>query len=103
MIHFRESSEYLVAAHVIRNVARIREARTTTNDTSGIDWKQKEGAPQPDNRDALTAAWDDPDEWAHQIGLDDAQLRAAGFAPVGPVVHGPFQPSRQPSKRSAAA
>lgn len=103
VMHFRESSEYLVAAHVIRNAARIREARNPSNDTSGIDWSRKSGAPQPDNMDALTAAWDDPEAWAVEIAKYDAQLNAAGFAPVGVQVHGWYQPSRVESMRRAAA
>lgn len=66
VMHFRESSDYLVAAHVIRNAARIREARTTTNDTSGIDWSRKEVAPKPSNFDALVAAWNDPERFAQE-------------------------------------
>lgn len=99
--HFEDSTEYLLPAHVKNGIRRIHEARTTTNDTSGIDWTQKAGDPEPDNMDALSAAWDDPDAWAREIALYDAQLRAAGFAPVGVQVHGWYQPSRQ-SGRAAA-
>ena len=91
VMHFRESSEYLVAAHVLRNAARIRQARFTDNDTTPEKWKEiaatGKSAPKPDNFEALTAAWNDPAAWAREIAVYDGQLRAAGFAPVGVRTH----------------
>ena len=102
-MHRRESVEYLVAAHVRANVKRIQLGRQTSNDTSGIDWASRGAAPQPANMGELSAAWDDADAWGREVAVYDEQLRVAGFMPVGPIVHGSFQPSSQPSKRRAAA
>jgi hypothetical protein len=90
-MHRRESTEYLAAAHLRANVKRLQAARNPSNDTTPAKWREiaeaGNGAPKPANWDALSAAWDDPQAWAREIAVYDAQLSAAGFAPVGVRTH----------------
>ena len=90
-MHRRESTEYLSAAHIRANVKRLQAARNPSNDTTPAKWREIEAsgksAPKPDNFEALTAAWNDPVAWAREIAVYDAQLRLAGFEPVGVRTH----------------
>ena len=91
VMHFRESTDYLMPAHVLAGAARVWKARNPSNDTIPGGYREVDGrrpAPMPDNMDALTAVWNDPVGWAREIAKYDAQLVAAGHPPVGVRVHG---------------
>lgn len=81
VMHFRENAAYLMPAHVLSNAARIADARNPSNDTTPGGYRElhtRRPAPTPDNLDALTAAWNNPREWATQMEAYNTQLRAEG-------------------------
>lgn len=79
-MHRRESTEYLQPAHIIANVKRIRQDRTSRAEVeTGVE---QVGAPRPANWDAMVAAWNDPVEYAKQRAIYSQQLVDAGYPPL---------------------
>lgn len=76
--HIRESTAYLLPAHVRANAKRIREQRALAEGYDGIE-DGKSYAPRPDNEDAMSAAWNNPAEFAHQCAIYNRQLLNAGY------------------------
>lgn len=106
-MHRRESTEYLVAAHVRAGVKRIRQARNPDNDTTPEPYRElaegkRQSAPMPKNMKAMSAAWNDPVRWAAEVAKYDEQLIAAGFPPVGPRIGATWQPGQFRQERRAA-
>jgi len=102
-MHARESTAYLVPAHIIANVDRIRRARTGQGitdcewhpgypatdcskcrgeDRAGREHATSENAPKPDNFNPMSAAYDRPVEFAREVAVYNNQLIAGGFRPV---------------------
>lgn len=88
-MHRRESTAYLMPAHIRENVKAIKAARNPSNDTTPGGYRQVEQLkaaagfpPKPDNWDAMCAAWNDPVRFAAEVARYDEQLRVAGFGPV---------------------
>lgn len=75
-MHRQESTEYLVAAHIVALVRRIGVDR---NQRAAIESKRP--APKPLNYEAIAAAWNDPEELRRQYEIYDQQLRDAGYEP----------------------
>ena len=75
-LHRRESTDYLVPAHIVAIVRRIGIDRIQRSAIEG-----KKPAPKPNNYEAIKAAWDDPAELARQYAIYDEQLRAGGYQP----------------------
>lgn len=85
-MHRRESTEYLVAAHIRLGVLRIKAARSPSNDSTPARYLQLQAgllpsAPKPANFDAMCAVWADPDAFARELAVYDAQLAQARRAP----------------------
>lgn len=80
-MHRRESVDYLQAAHIHRNVARIVAARVEAQKAleARVDFT---GDPKPDNWEAMCAAYKDPVAFAREVGIYDQQLVAAGLEPT---------------------
>lgn len=81
-MHRRESTAYLLPAHIIANVKRIREDRAQSfgiESFEGAEW-----APRPDNFDALVAAAKDPVRWVAEVAKYNRQLADAGLPEVHP-------------------
>lgn len=95
-IHFRESTEYLTAAHINRIAHRLaeeRRMRTAIEDGGPAG----SGPPAPNNIDAWSAAWDDPAEFSRQAAIYNRQLADAGYPlddryPVAERINDPETP-----------
>lgn len=76
VMHFRENPAYLMPAHVLSNVARIREARNPSNDTTPGGYREIESTahPKPANFDAMAAAWNDPERFNREVAAYEQQL-----------------------------
>ena len=86
-MHRKESTEYLLPAHVRAGVRRVRELRSPSNDSTPVsEFADSSGAPKPENFDAMCAAWADPVQFAREVAVYNSQLLAAGF----PVVVGRY-------------
>lgn len=112
--HFRESTDYLMPAHI---VARVRHETPLTAVTMSPEAPEScapgdhrwlpngtclfcearraqpaargvKSAPRPDNFDAMMAAWNDPVKWAAEVARYNDQLQAAGYAPVNARLRG---------------
>lgn len=83
-MHRQESTEYLQAAHLHRNVARIRADRADRQRTLELTRDTFQGDPKPDNWEAMCAAYKDPVAFAREVAIYDQQLVDAGFAPTSP-------------------
>lgn len=79
-MHRRESVDYLQAAHIHRNVARIVAARVEAARSAPIE--EFAGDPKPTNWDAMCRAYKDPVAFAREVGIYDQQLVAAGLEPT---------------------
>ncbi len=77
-MHRRESAAYLMPVHIIANARRIAQDRSMRRKIEPA----KHRAPRPDNYDAMTAAWDDPVEFAKQKAIYNRQLIEAGLRPL---------------------
>lgn len=83
--HFRESpGTYLAPGHIIAQVKRQRQGQA---DTTPAKWRElmsgeRKPAPKPHNLKAMTAAWNNPEQFAIETEKYNDQLRAAGFEPV---------------------
>ena len=78
--HFEDSTEYLLPAHVKAGVKRIRQLRNPDNDTTPQAYRElaegkRESAPRPENFEAMSAAWSDPEAFARE---EAAYLRQVG-------------------------
>jgi len=78
-MHFRESTDYLMPAHIRAGARRIREDRARRQ-IDGTD--HGEAAPVPKNLEAWSAAWNDPIEFAKQKAIYNQQLIDEGFTPL---------------------
>jgi hypothetical protein len=78
----RESKEYLVPAHIRENVRRIKEERAQHKAIEDPSIDDNRIRPRPANEAAMTAAWNNPDEFARQVEIYHQQLRDAGFDPL---------------------
>mgnify|MGYP001306619890 CR=1 FL=1 len=88
-MHRKESTAYLMPAHIRDNVKAIKALRNPSNDTTPGGYRQVEVLkaaagfpPKPLNWDAMSDAWDDPVRFAAETAKYDEQLIAAGFQPV---------------------
>lgn len=77
--HFKESTAYLMPAHIIAIVRRIREERALR---SPAVEDGKTAYPRPINDDAMSAAWNNPAEFRRQQVIYNAQLVREGFEPL---------------------
>lgn len=108
--HFRESSDFLMPAHIVARVKHADPARPVTMSPEAPEscepgdhrWMPdgtclfcdsrrlpaiegrttSRGAPKPNNFEALCAAHGDPVRWAAEIARYNEQLQVAGFSPV---------------------
>ncbi|CAN5421782.1 hypothetical protein BH09ACT9_BH09ACT9_00300 [soil metagenome] len=86
-MHRQESTVYLLPAHIVGNVRRIRQERAEKSSTQDAldasrpdrSWRGGQTAPKPRNFDAMVAAWNDPVEFAHQNAIYNRQLQDGGF------------------------
>lgn len=78
-LHRQESTQYLMPAHIVANVKRLRAERSETALPPQRDY---ESHPQPLNYDAMTAAWNDPVRFAAEVAIYNDQLRAGGYPEV---------------------
>ncbi|RFA12133.1 hypothetical protein B7R22_17025 [Subtercola boreus] len=84
-MHRQESTVYLLAAHVVGNVRRIRQDRAerasapSVTDDSKRSWRGGQTAPKPDNFEAMVAAANDPAKFEEQCAIYNRQLADAGF------------------------
>lgn len=76
--HFKESTAYLLPAHVIANYRRIRVERGLRTPVEVMP--AGSGAPAPKNLDALTAAHGNPEEFEREWQIYEQQLRDEGYA-----------------------
>lgn len=85
-VHRRESTDYLVPAHIIQIAKRLREERAQGKALAALEGlgQSKYAAPKPENFDAMAAAWNDPVEWAKQLRIYQDQLDREGY--IGPAV-----------------
>jgi phage terminase large subunit-like protein len=85
-LHRQESTEYLQPAHIKTLVRRIRSGRAQEREHEAREleeyYRKGRVAPKPDNFDAMSAAWNDPIQFAKEVAIYDEQLKAAGFEPV---------------------
>ena len=72
-MHRRESAAYLVAAHLIANVKRIREDRAVSNQVEAGGFELR-GDNKPHNFEAMCAAWNDQNRFAAEVAKYDQQL-----------------------------
>jgi len=77
-MHRKESTEYLLPAHVRAGVRRVRESRSPSSDTTPDRFRQLEAgeipsAPKPANWDAMCGAWNDPAAFAREVAVYDQQ------------------------------
>lgn len=79
-MHRRESTAYLLPAHIVANVKRIRAERAEADHT--LPRREYVSHPKPDNYDAMSKAWKDPIQFAVEVGIYNRQLRDAGFPEV---------------------
>jgi hypothetical protein len=77
-LHRRESTAYLLPAHIITNVKRIRADRPEVKQVTTYP----DGHPRPDNYAAMVAAAKDPVRFAAEVARYNEQLRAGGFPEV---------------------
>lgn len=98
-MHFMESTEYLMPAHIIRGVRRIREDRAL-NRADDEENLPIEGHPKPLNMEAMQAAHDrgDPVAYAREVSIYNQQLIDAGY-PDGE----PYQPRYSARHRKTRA
>lgn len=78
-MHRKESTAYLMPAHIRDNVKAIKALRNPSNDTSPERFKALErgeirSAPRPANWDAMSAAWRDPEKFSQEIAAYEKQL-----------------------------
>lgn len=85
-MHRKESTAYLMPAHIRDNVRAIKALRNPSNDTTPGGYRRVEVLkaaagfpPKPLNWDAMSDAWDDPVRFAAEVAVYDEQLRVAGF------------------------
>lgn len=78
-LHRQESTQYLMPAHIIANVKRLRAERSELALPPQRDYTAH---PQPANYEAMTAAWNDPVKFAAEVAIYNDQLRAGGFPEV---------------------
>lgn len=82
-MHFRESTAYLLPAHIVENVRRIRSVRADEEKAKALsESAPDEAAPAPDNFDAMSAAWNDPLAFAREVAVYNRQCIDAGYKPV---------------------
>lgn len=81
-LHRRESAAYLLPAHVVAGARRVARDRAEVEARDSRQEVRGSGAPKPTNFEEMSAAWDDPVEWARHVRAYDAQLAAAGVAGV---------------------
>jgi hypothetical protein len=81
VMHSRESTVYLMPAHIIENVKRIRDERyrATRQALVSAQRDSETYAPRPLNEKAMAEAWNDEAEFAKQVEIYNDQLRAEGF------------------------
>lgn len=82
-MHFRESTAYLLPAHIVENVKRISKARAEQQkalDQDGV--RPEDVGPTPDNFEAMAAAWNDPVAFAREVAIYNQQCIDGGFKPV---------------------
>lgn len=77
-LHRRESTAYLLPAHIIANVKRIRADRPEVKQVTTYP----DGHPRPDNYAAMVAAAKDPVRFAAEVARYNEQLRAGGYPEV---------------------
>lgn len=109
--HFRESTDYLMPAHIVARVRQEHRAELpatmspeypescpqgdhrwmpdgtclfcdTRRSRPAVEGQAVRRAPKPDNFEAMCAAHNDPVKWAAEIAKYNQQLEAAGFSPV---------------------
>lgn len=83
-MHRQESTDYLMPAHIIRNVRRVIDARVDAQKALDGRSDDFQGDPKPENWEAMCAAWNDPVAFAREVAIYDEQLIAAGLAPTTP-------------------
>ena len=73
-MHRIESTNYLLPAHLVALVRRIREDRFSR--VTAIELKKLEGkgSPKPKNFDAMVAAWDNQEKFAAEVSVYEQQL-----------------------------
>lgn len=79
-MHIRESTAYLLPAHVRANAKRILEDQARREHLEGTT--QGDWAPAPKNFKAMAEAWNDPVALARQKAIYNQQLIDEGFAPL---------------------
>lgn len=77
-MHRQESTEYLMPAHLRRNVGRIRTARSDRV-TTEIRSTTGPYVPRPRNEVALAAAWNNPEEFARELAIYHSWLAEEGY------------------------
>ena len=83
-LHRRESPAYLEPAHIVAGAKRVANARydAAAHDRLQGSMAGKKGAPPPRNMDAMSAAWNDPVEFAKQVAIYNRQLKDEGYPPL---------------------
>lgn len=98
-MHFAESIEYLMPAHITSNIRRVINERIRREERAALGMDvPDEGVPKPDNFDAMIAAHANPAEFSRQVAIYNRQLVDAGFKPNTSY---PIAPRRQPAHPSA--
>lgn len=81
-----EPDKYLSPGHIIAQVKRQRQgqADTTPEHYKELMSGERRSAPKPHNFNAMSAAWNNPAQFAIETEKYNVQLRAAGFEAVEP-------------------
>jgi hypothetical protein len=89
VMHSRESTVYLMPAHIIENVKRIRDERYRATRQALVSAQRdtEEYAPRPLNEKAMAEAWNDEAEFEKQVEIYNDQLRAEGLAASTVAAH----------------
>lgn len=77
-MHRQESLDYLMPAHILRNVRRVIDSRVEQQKAIASR-DEFAGDPAPENMAAMEAAWHDPVAFAREVAVYDRQLVAAGL------------------------
>ena len=70
----RESTDYLMPAHLVANVKRIREDRAASSQVELGSFELR-GDNKPKNFDAMSKAWNDQNRFAAEVAKYEQQLR----------------------------
>lgn len=78
-MHRQESPDYLQPFHIITNARRLRNEHA---ELTGSTLQECESHPKPDNYEAMTKAWKNPQQFAAEVAIYNEQLRAGGHPTV---------------------